>query len=166
MVCPWSVGPLRPLVLSEGVTVKELSEKLQLKSKDVIKRLMDRGLLATINQNLDQQVVVDFVKDFGYEAKIATFEEVEIMEEEHKEECQRCGQSVERKPWGVWICWDCYEELRPQTKVDARLNQTIDEHPQWQRGRHEGKSEYVKRMARKADLQGTGTVPDLRATVG
>ena len=34
----------------EGVTVKELAEKLNRKSKDVIAKLLGRGVLATINQ--------------------------------------------------------------------------------------------------------------------
>jgi translation initiation factor IF-2 len=63
------------ITLSEGVTVKELAEKLNRKSKDVIARLIGRGVLATINQPLDPQTAIEVAKEFGSEAKIITFEE-------------------------------------------------------------------------------------------
>ena len=39
--------------MTEGATVKELAEKMERKSKDIIRSLMVRGVLATINQPLD-----------------------------------------------------------------------------------------------------------------
>jgi len=66
----------RKVTLSEGVTVKELSEKLEIKSKDVIKRLLDKGIFATLNQTLDETLAKDISRDFGAEAEIATYEEV------------------------------------------------------------------------------------------
>jgi translation initiation factor IF-2 len=63
------------ITLSEVVTVKELAEKLNRKSKDVIAKLIVRGTLATINQPLDPTVAVDVAKDFGSEATIISFEE-------------------------------------------------------------------------------------------
>jgi len=65
----------RPQVqLSERVTVKELADKLNLKTKDVITRLMQRGVMATINQPLEGQVAVELAKDFGLDAEIVSFE--------------------------------------------------------------------------------------------
>jgi len=66
----------RKVTLSEGVTVKELSEKLEIKSKDVIKRLLDKGIFATLNQTLDETLAKDICRDFGAEAEVATYEEV------------------------------------------------------------------------------------------
>jgi translation initiation factor IF-2 len=63
------------VVLSEAVTVKELAEKLNRKSKDVIAKLIARGVLATINQPLDPNVAVEVAKEFGSEASIVSFEE-------------------------------------------------------------------------------------------
>jgi translation initiation factor IF-2 len=63
------------ITLSEGVTVKELAEKLNRKSKDVIAKLIPRGVLATINQPLDPETAVDVAKEFGSTASIITFEE-------------------------------------------------------------------------------------------
>jgi translation initiation factor IF-2 len=61
--------------LSEGVTVKELAEKLNRKSKDVIAKLIPRGILATINHPLDPDVAIDVAKDFGSVATVLSFEE-------------------------------------------------------------------------------------------
>jgi translation initiation factor IF-2 len=61
--------------LSEGVTVKELAEKLNRKSKDVIAKLIPRGILATINHPLEPDVAIDVAKDFGSVATVLTFEE-------------------------------------------------------------------------------------------
>ena len=62
------------ITLSEVVTVKELAEKLNRKSKDVIAKLIARGVLATINQPLDPAVAVEVAQDFGSEANIISFE--------------------------------------------------------------------------------------------
>jgi len=63
------------ITLSEAVTVKELAEKLNRKSKDVIAKLIGRGVLATINQPLDPSVAIDVAMEFGSTAKIISFEE-------------------------------------------------------------------------------------------
>jgi translation initiation factor IF-2 len=85
---PVYTGPPRKITLTEGVTVKELGEKMEdVKSRDIIKALIARGIMATVNQTLDPQLAIDVCKEFGYEASIQTFEE----EVEH-------DQSVESKP--------------------------------------------------------------------
>jgi translation initiation factor IF-2 len=81
-------GPPRKITLTEGVTVKELGEKMEdVKSRDIIKALISRGIMATVNQTLDPPLAIDVCKEFGYEASIQSFEE----EVEHE-------QSVESKP--------------------------------------------------------------------
>jgi translation initiation factor IF-2 len=85
---PVYTGPPRKITLTEGVTVKELGEKMEdVKSRDIIKALISRGIMATVNQTLDPQLAIDVCKEFGYEGSIQTFEE----EVEH-------DQSVESKP--------------------------------------------------------------------
>jgi len=69
------------VVLTEGVTVKELSEKTEIKSKDIIKKLLDRGILATINQPLDIEIAKQICRDFGFEARIISFEDDAILEQ-------------------------------------------------------------------------------------
>ena len=64
-----------PVFLSEGVTVKELSEKLGILAKDLMKSFLARGVFATINQPLDPKVAVEVAKEFGVEAAVVSFEE-------------------------------------------------------------------------------------------
>jgi translation initiation factor IF-2 len=61
--------------LSESVTVKELAEKLNRKSKDVIAKLLTRGVFANINQPLDPQMAIEVAKEFGSDAAIISFED-------------------------------------------------------------------------------------------
>lgn len=70
----------RTITIAEGVTLKYLSEKLDVKGKDLIKKLLEKGVFVTINQTLDAQLAVDLAKEFNAEAKVVSFEEEAIME--------------------------------------------------------------------------------------
>src|SRR5208283_5786279 len=59
----------------EGITVKELSEKLDVKASMVIKKLMDRNILATINQTLDSKLATEMAREFGASTSTITYEE-------------------------------------------------------------------------------------------
>ncbi|MGH9342003.1 MAG: translation initiation factor IF-2 [Acidobacteriota bacterium] len=79
--------PVRPgfaevqeIVLPDSVSIKELSEKLQVKSKDVLKELFKRGIIANINQTLDQKVVEEICQVFNAIPKFVTYEESVIQE--------------------------------------------------------------------------------------
>src|SRR5262245_14095560 len=72
------------LTITEGVTVKELAEKMDRKAKDIIGRLLARGILATMNQPLDTKLATEVCHDLGFNAKVVSFEE-EVAEEEAKE---------------------------------------------------------------------------------
>jgi translation initiation factor IF-2 len=79
---PVYTGPPRKITLTEGVTVKELGEKMEdVKSRDIIKTLLSRGIMATVNQTLDPQLAIEICKEFGYEATIQSFEEVVVREQ-------------------------------------------------------------------------------------
>ena len=71
----------KKITLTEGVTVKELAEKMDVKHKDLIKALMGRGVLATINQPLGGDLAVEVAREFGCEAEILSFEEDVVREE-------------------------------------------------------------------------------------
>ena len=71
------------VMLSEGVTVKELAEKCKRPAKDVMAKLFHRGILATINQPLDTELAKEIAREFGYLSDIVSFEEdVQIIAEE------------------------------------------------------------------------------------
>jgi translation initiation factor IF-2 len=71
------------VMLSEGVTVKELAEKCARPAKDVVAKLLHRGIFATINQPLDTEMAKDIAREFGFLADIVSFEEdVQISADE------------------------------------------------------------------------------------
>ena len=77
----------REITVTEGITVKELSEKLDVKAGIVIKKLMDRNILATINQTLDSKLATEIAREFGASTSTITYEEesqqkVEVAEEQ------------------------------------------------------------------------------------
>jgi translation initiation factor IF-2 len=65
----------REITISEGITVKELSEKLDVKAALVMKKLMDRGIFATINQTLDSKLATEVAREFGASTATVTYEE-------------------------------------------------------------------------------------------
>ncbi|HEX8709397.1 MAG TPA: translation initiation factor IF-2, partial [Pyrinomonadaceae bacterium] len=77
-------GELKPVRIVEGSTVKEFAEKLGIKPKDVVTLLLQRGVFATINQPLNDDVAVDLAHRFGYEVTFVPFEEM-VAEEEFEE---------------------------------------------------------------------------------
>jgi translation initiation factor IF-2 len=77
-------GELKPVRVVEGSTVKEFAEKLGIKPKDVVTLLLQRGVFATINQPLNDDVAVDLAHRFGYELTFVPFEEM-VAEEEFEE---------------------------------------------------------------------------------
>jgi len=79
-----STGELKSVRLIEGSTVKEFAEKLGIKPKDVVTLLLQRGVFATINQPLMDDVASDLGKRFGYEVSFVPFEEM-VAEEEFEE---------------------------------------------------------------------------------
>jgi translation initiation factor IF-2 len=64
-----------PVVISEGMTVREFAEKLGLKVRDLIRVLFDRGIVANINHVIEPELGVKLAGQFGLEAKVMTFEE-------------------------------------------------------------------------------------------
>ncbi len=77
----------REITVTEGITVKELSEKLDVKASLVIRKLMDRNILATINQTLDSKLATEMAREFGASTSTITYEEesqqaVEVAEVE------------------------------------------------------------------------------------
>jgi len=68
-------APTGPVFFTEGVTVKELSEKLGVLARDIQRLLMQRGVLATVNQTLDAATAVQIAKEIGVEAAVVSFEE-------------------------------------------------------------------------------------------
>ncbi|HXY06510.1 MAG TPA: translation initiation factor IF-2 [Terriglobales bacterium] len=65
----------RSITITEGISVKDLAEKLAVRAKDLITRLLARGVFATINQTLDAELASDMARFFGAETNVISFEE-------------------------------------------------------------------------------------------
>jgi translation initiation factor IF-2 len=74
----------RTITLAEGMTVADLAAKLDVKAKDVMKKLMDRRMMVTINSTLDDETAAAVARDFGADVKMQTFEE-EILQVESED---------------------------------------------------------------------------------
>jgi translation initiation factor IF-2 len=70
----------RKVTLTEGITVGELAEKLDVKMTDMIKKLMERGIFASKNHSLDREMATQICKEFNAEAEFVTFEESVMLD--------------------------------------------------------------------------------------
>jgi translation initiation factor IF-2 len=75
----------REITIAEGVTVKELSEKLGVKATLVIRRLLDKKILANINQTLDVKLAEELARDFGASTNQVSYEQETTQEIEQTE---------------------------------------------------------------------------------
>ncbi len=60
----------REVELPEMITVGELAQRMTVKAGEVIKTLMDFGLMATINQAIDQDTATTVVEELGHKVKL------------------------------------------------------------------------------------------------
>src|ERR1700722_3728845 len=86
----------REVTVTEGITVRELAEKLDVRAKELLKTLLDRGVFASINQALDVATATNLAETFSGIVKVVSFEEQIVEEEKVKE--TRTGNEVPRAP--------------------------------------------------------------------
>lgn len=55
------------ITYEEGITVGELADKLNIESSDIIKKLFLLGIVANINQSLDEETLELIADDYGVE---------------------------------------------------------------------------------------------------
>jgi translation initiation factor IF-2 len=65
----------RTITVTEGISVKDLAEKLDVRGKDLIATLLMRGVFVTVNQSLDAELVKDVARQFGAETQVISFED-------------------------------------------------------------------------------------------
>jgi translation initiation factor IF-2 len=88
---PTAVAPppiTRTVTFVEGMTVKDLADKLDQRVKDVLKKLLDKRLMMTINSTVDTETASMIAREFGAEVQLRTFEQdmLEVEAEEVKPE--------------------------------------------------------------------------------
>src|ERR1700676_5464966 len=87
VIAPPEPRPPRDVTLTEGITIRELAEKLDVRAKDLLKTLLDRGVFASINQALDVHTATELAQAFNGVVSVVSFEE-EMVLEVAKEETQ------------------------------------------------------------------------------
>jgi len=73
----------RVVRISEVVTVGELAKAMGVKAGEIIKKLMDSGMMATINQVLDVDTASLIAADFEYNVENVAFDAESMLEEDH-----------------------------------------------------------------------------------
>jgi translation initiation factor IF-2 len=85
----------RTITLAEGMTVKDLADKLDVRPKEVLAKLLMKRLMMTINQTLDTETATMVAREFGADVQMRSFEE-ELLQEDSDE--ARSEDIVTRAP--------------------------------------------------------------------
>ncbi len=86
----------REVEIPETISVADLAKLMAVKASEVIKAMMQMGMMVTINQSLDQETAMLVVEEMGHTARVATQKDVEqelIAEDEEIE-----GEAKPRPP--------------------------------------------------------------------
>ena len=67
----------REITIGEANSVSELAQKMSVKSAEIIKVLFDMGVMATINQMLDQDTSSLLIGEMGHQAKFVSEDAIE-----------------------------------------------------------------------------------------
>src|SRR5712691_5727734 len=88
VIAPPEPRPPREVTITEGITIRELAEKLDVRAKELLKNLLDRGVFASINQALDVLTATTLAESFSGVVSVVSLEEemvLEVAKEETKE---------------------------------------------------------------------------------
>jgi len=85
----------RTITLAEGMSVKDLADKLDVRVKDVLAKLLMKRLMMTINSTLDTETATMLAREFGADVQMRSFEE-ELLQVDSEE--ARAEDIVTRAP--------------------------------------------------------------------
>jgi translation initiation factor IF-2 len=85
----------KTITLAEGMTVKDLADKLDLRVKDVLAKLLMKRLMLTINSALDTETATMIAREFGADVQMQSFEE-ELLQADEGE--SRAEDVITRAP--------------------------------------------------------------------
>ena len=69
----------RVVKINEMILIGELARSMSIKSGEIIKKLMDLGVMATLNQSIDLDTAQIVASEFGYEVVNEAFQEEELI---------------------------------------------------------------------------------------
>jgi translation initiation factor IF-2 len=87
---------VKEIAIPETISVSDLAKLMAVKSTEVIKALMQMGMMVTINQPLDQDTAILVVEEMGHSGK--PLQEKDIEQELISEEEVEGGEAVTRPP--------------------------------------------------------------------
>jgi translation initiation factor IF-2 len=65
----------KTITVTEGISVKDLAVMLDVRGKDLIATLLMKGVMVTVNQSLDGELVKEVARQFGADATVISVEE-------------------------------------------------------------------------------------------
>lgn len=71
---------VREVEVGESIAVGSLAQAMSIKAGELIKRLMELGVMVTINDVLDQDTAALIVEELGHKVKFSTSQEEELIE--------------------------------------------------------------------------------------
>ncbi|MHB8232247.1 MAG: translation initiation factor IF-2 [bacterium] len=80
-IIPEKKASKKVIKISSGITVNELSQALGVKASEVIKKLMDVGIIAAINRIIDIDAASLIASEYGYTVENVSFNEAIALEE-------------------------------------------------------------------------------------
>ena len=87
---------VREVSIPENITVADLAKELAVKATEIIKVLMNMGMMVTINQALDQDTAIIVTEELGHKATVAEDKDIEqVLIEEDVDEG---GEEITRPP--------------------------------------------------------------------
>lgn len=86
---------VREVAVGETIAVSELADKMSVKATAVIKTLMGMGVMATVNQAIDQETAILVVEEMGHKVKLI---QEDAIETEVLESIDYEGEKVPRAP--------------------------------------------------------------------
>ncbi len=86
---------VREVAIGDTIVVSELADKMSVKATAVIKTLMGMGVMATVNQAIDQETAILVVEELGHKVKLI---QEDAIETEMLESIDYEGEKVPRAP--------------------------------------------------------------------
>ena len=102
------------VAIGETITVAELAQRMAVKSSEVIKTMLNMGVMATINQPVDQDTAVLVVEEMGHVAKMLKADQVE--------EALQAGMETSDEVAAAPAGRDDHGPRRPRQDIAARLH--------------------------------------------